>query len=155
MRGNTARGLRALLVCQVAVSLTLLFGAVLLTRSLVRLWGIDRGFDSRGVVIVRVGEQPGAYRQLMAAAYYLELVRRLSEISGIERVSLTRQFTYVFNSMAPQQTVAVLGGGGASSEIGATVDAVSPGFFETMRIPVLQGRDFAWSDDRDSAPSSW
>ena len=140
---------RPLLVVQIALSLALVFGAGVLGRSLTNLYQANTGFDADDVLIERVNVQPGAYRNLAAAVYYPELVRRVSELPGVQGASLSRQLTYVFNDTTPLQVVARVGDP-APVEVGARVDAVSPDFFRTMRIPLLRGRDVAWTDVAES-----
>lgn len=151
--GTTGRSSRLLLVPQIALSLALLFGAGLFARSFGKLIDIDKGFEPRGVLVARVMSQPGAYRNIDDRAYYPDLLQRLSALPGVQAVSLSRQFGYVFNDTTPPQPVAAVDGTSGPGEIGARVDAVSPSFFQTLHIPVLQGRDFAWTDDSRSRPA--
>lgn len=144
---------KTLLVAQVALSLALLFGAGLLTKTLANLRAIDVGTYTSGMLWTRVTSIPGGYRSFDEATYYPELVRRLAALPGIESVGLSRMFPayLAFNQNAMLQPVALTDLASGSDEVGAIVDeVVSPGFFHTVGISFIDGRDFTWRDDRQS-----
>lgn len=147
---TTDRWAKALLVAQVAISLVLLLCAGLLTRSLANLRALDAGFHAKGMVLARLSQQPDGYRNLDEATYYPELVERLSTLPGVRSVSLSRLFAQVVNETALLQPVALAEVVSGSVDVGALMDAVSPRFFETVGIPLLDGRDFTWRDDSRS-----
>jgi predicted permease len=130
---------------QVAISLALLFCATLLVRSLANVSALDRGFDSRAVVVARLHPRPGGYRTINNSVYYPDLARRVSELPGVESVAMSQYFP-VANVDRPRPVMSE--GSGEPLVVQAAREAVSPRFFETMGISLLQGRDFSWLDDQ-------
>ena len=141
----TRRLTRTLLVSQVALSFMLVAGAGLLLRSVSHLWNTDPGFRVEGLWVARLTAQPGGYRDIDKAAYYPQLVAQLSSIPGVQGASLARLFPYAGDSSLLQQNVSP-GGPLRAEEVAAGWDIVSPGFFRTAGITLLEGRDFDWTD---------
>ena len=147
--GAPGRRLRsALVVAEVALSVVLLVGAGLLVRSIVGLLGVDPGFDGEGVVTMRVTLPRAKYAEdAKAAAFFDQVLERLQSLPGVESAGATSQLP--------------LGGSNASN--GFQIDGqpplapserptvptrvVSPDFFRTLRIPVVEGRAFSEADD--------
>jgi predicted permease len=134
---------RAIVVAQIAISLVLLVGALLFVRSLYNLTTFDPGFRLRGITVAFVG-----YPQLKGPTERLEALQRqvLESIRSIPGVT----------DAATTTNVPLLGGSWTHGvKIGAVEDSskftwVSPGYFRTMGIPLLEGRGF---DDRDTSSS--
>jgi putative ABC transport system permease protein len=145
---------RALLVAQVALSLMLVFGAGLFGRSLMRLRS-NETFSSRRVLFGRLSLKPAA-RSVAAsafdAAYYRDIVRRLSQIAGVESVAFCGNFPAAFSLPGRPEPFSMANAADSSGDFDALVEAASPDFFDTVGITRLRGRDFTWSDDSTSAP---
>jgi predicted permease len=153
-RGASAarQPLRSILVCgQIAGSLVLLIVAALFTRSLVEAERMDIGFDPNGVVQVQLDPRHVGYHDEQSRIFYDELLRRMRTLPGVESASLA--------CCGPDSAVMDMD---AVMEQGATPDArqtplrflmnrVAPDFFQTLRMPILEGRAFTDADDR-SAP---
>jgi putative ABC transport system permease protein len=127
-------------VGQIAISLLLLVIASLFLRSLLRLASTDPGFDVAHGVVVRVpasSVQPG--QQVMVSE---QIAGRLRGVSGVRSVSWA-MLVPLGNDLRGER-FAIEG----RSERGARtlVNSVGPGYFETMRIPLLRGRDFTVND---------
>lgn len=142
----------ALVVAQMALSLTLLVGSGLLVRSFFRLSAVDPGFDPAGVVTFDL--QPPAFRYDSAAAldqFFTEALDRLASVSPEIEVSGT---TYLPLRGGPWNEVHAAGDppADASEQRGAMRRRVFEGYFETMRIPLLAGRTFRRSDADGSPP---
>ncbi len=131
---------RALVVSQVALSLMLLAGALLFGRTLQNLMTLDAGFQQDGVlqldVMFRV---PREQRQ----ARLDELFDRLRSTPGVDAVAASSYVPLGGNSW--NDNVLVDAPGGERKAV-VNFDRVSPGFFETMRIPLVAGRDFGAGD---------
>jgi predicted permease len=142
---------KAVLVVQVALSVVLLFGTGLFARSLAALRGVDLGFSTEHVAWTRLAVKPGGYENFDESSYYPQLVRQISQLSGVEAVGLAYLFPGYWSSDAARmlRPVAAEDIEGAP-EVRAIQDALSPGFFETMQSTLLEGRDFTWHDDRRS-----
>jgi putative ABC transport system permease protein len=147
LSGGPPRRVRtALVVAEVGIAATVLVGAGLLARSLFELLSVDPGFDARPVLsaILRLPEAryPDDDRLRTFAAGIVEEVR---SVPGVARAAVTSRLP-----MAPQggDTYFAIEGEPVPAEGKPTADirAVSPGYFETMRIAVVRGRDFVASD---------
>jgi predicted permease len=139
---------RALTVAQVALSLVLVTGALLFSRSLGKLLTVDTGFRQEGVLTANVN-----FRQLnlppeRGPAFKTELLDRLRAIPGVESAALTNILPLLD-----------WGGGkawmdGANAEQGKLVNLsrVGPEYFKTLEIPLLAGREFDARDRPDTPP---
>jgi predicted permease len=143
---------RMLVVTQIAVSLVLLVAAGLFARSLVKLQGIDVGFNPESVMLLDV-TAPAAERPLTVEerrALYRSLVERAATIPGVSAASAS--VSSLFSRGTWRNAIAV---DGFTPPPGVTLrsfaNAISSDYFEVMRMPVLRGRSFT-ETDRESAP---
>lgn len=136
---------RALIVAQIAISAVLLLGAGLLLRSFQKLRTVDPEFQRAQVVQFTLQPRPGASYEDMGS-YRRELVDQVATLPGVVSAGLA---VNPLPLSGWQDTVSP-GPSSSSAESGgvATVDIVSPEFFETLGIPLLAGRNFDWSDDQ-------
>jgi putative ABC transport system permease protein len=149
--GREARRLRdALVVTQVALSLVLLVGAGLLTRSLQRLASVDKGFVSENVVTGRIQAQQGTFETVEGRhAFYDALVAELEASPEVASAAAT-----LLVPLVPRSWELLIAPEGASLEMNdmssVLYNVVSPGYFETLGIPLRRGRAFAASDRSDA-----
>lgn len=137
---------RTLVVAQVAISLLLLIGAGLFVRSLRNLRTLDPGFLRESVLLVDVNPQQSGYKGQRLRDYYERLLARVSSYPKVRAASLA-EITPLGGSQW-NSGVAVEGYRRPPMEAPwVYFDAVSPGFFETLGIPVLSGRDFRPQDN--------
>jgi putative ABC transport system permease protein len=146
-----ARARSLLVVVEVALALSLVVVAGLLTRSLARVLDTRLGFDPANVLTVRLTLPPAKYRQLKSYSdFNARLVERVSALPGVQSaatvnaVPLTNagwDFGFVIEGKPPPPP-----GLGPDSQ----TNWVSPGFFRTMRMPIVEGRDFAPTDSYQS-----
>ena len=142
---------RTLVVTQIAVSLVLVMVAGLLVRSLMKLEDVDTGFDPSQVVLVGVSPPadqqpmtPEAKRQL-----YRTLLERAASLPGVDGVSAS--VSGVLSSETWRNVVSIDGVAGPDGPpLRSFVNAVTPTYFDVMRIAVLRGRGFT-DDDRAKA----
>ena len=147
---HTAGGRRlrhALVVFEVALALLLLVGAGLLASSFVRLLRTDSGFDPAGVIAMSIEVPPSRYPDERLAAFYRELLDRVRVLPGVTSAAATstnpfRQFGFS-NNVTPEDRAA---SAPPSGLVQAGWRSVTPGFFETLGVPLLAGRTFADSD---------
>jgi len=133
------RVLRSTLVLiQVTVSVLLLVGAGLFVRTLNNIRALDLGFDPTGVVSVGVQPSRYGYNHARSIAYVVELLDRVRKTPGIESAAFA-QTTSVSNVMID---VAFVRPEAPKGRIVAALTHVTPGFFSTLRVPILAGRDF-------------
>ena len=149
-RRHTARGRhlrQALVVAEVALALLLLVGAGLLANSFVRLVRTDSGFDPSGVIAMSLEVSPARYPDDRLAGFYRNLLDSVRGVPGVTSASATstdpfRQFGFS-NNVTPEDRAA---SAPPSGLVQADWRSVTPGFFETLRVPVMAGRTFAESD---------
>jgi predicted permease len=130
---------------QVALSLVLAVGAILLVRTLDNLRSVDPGFRPKGVLFVHLFSQPRNDSLPNRAAYYWQLAERLEQLPGVESVNYSRMGPFTRSEF--RQPVAA-----ASSQaaLESVVDFVGPGFFHWIGMRLLAGREFHWGDNEDS-----
>jgi putative ABC transport system permease protein len=151
-RGMTAGrerfGLRRMLVvCQVAFSLVLVFGAVLFARSLAKLLATDAGFRQTGILEMDVDFTKLGIATDQREPYRAALVDRLRALPGVEGVAHT---SIVPMSGSGWNEGIVLAGQTERASETPQFSRITPGYFSTMGVPMLAGRDF---DRRDTASS--
>jgi predicted permease len=136
-------------VAQIAVTVVLVMTASLLVRTLQKLRDVEPGFDVEGVEVVYPDPVPGGYTNIQNDTYLPALVARIGDVPGVTDVSVT--LMKPGGRFGPQNVVApadVSNGAGVPSY----ETPISPGFFRTLGIRVVQGRDFAWTDNSRGRP---
>jgi putative ABC transport system permease protein len=136
---------KALMVAQVALCSVLVVGAGLLSQSLTALQSVETGVRTDNVLSVRLMPVPNGYERFDAASYYPVLLDRLAALPSVRRVGYARMFPN--STTANPQLAPVSVDGEPDRGVGAQLDAVSPGFFDTIGIRVQRGRGFEPSDD--------
>jgi predicted permease len=147
-RRQFARG--SLVVAQVAGSLVLLIVAGLFIRSLGKAQTIYLGFNPSNVLNFSLDVQQVGYQEVQGRAFYRELESRLRILPGV--VSVAQAFTVPMGVMSASAQITVEGHpleAGQQPPI-ADNNPVSPGYFDTLRIPVHRGRTFTDADDENS-----
>jgi predicted permease len=147
---NSQRFRTALVAVQVGGTMALLIAAGLFLRSLDLVQRADLGFDGRHVLNVRLDPGEIGYSEQRGLAFYRELLARVRTLPGVESASVAT--TVPLADDAHQAALEVQGYVPAEGEtVQADVDAVSPGFFQTLKIPLIAGRAFADADNADRA----
>jgi predicted permease len=143
---------KILIVIQIALSLVLLFGAGLLLRTFENLRAADPGFQNTGILEAALHPLPAASNQTVDInSYRRQLVERAAALPGALSAALSNM-PVPAASQGWKETVSPLAGGGNPDlNVLATLAAVSPGFFRTLAMPVVSGRDFDWNDDQRHA----
>ncbi len=137
-----------LLAAQVALAFVLLTGAALLLRSFAEMQSVDLGFDPRGVVAARVSLPTARYdNEAKAVAFYEALTERLRAAPGVESAAGITSFLL---SRLPTSARFQIEGRAEDVLMPLTYDSVTPGFFHTMKIPLLRGRFFTDADGNTS-----
>lgn len=150
-RGMTAgrdrfRLQRILVASQVALSLVLLAGALLFARSLQNLMSRNLGFRQNGVLVVNANFTPLKLPEAQGSSFTLNLLDRIRAIPGVAAAAISNRSPISGNT----SNELVLDKNGNHPNGAAFLDYVSPGYFETMEMPILLGRDF---NDNDTATS--
>jgi putative ABC transport system permease protein len=142
---------------EVALAMVLLVGAGLLARTVTALLSVPIGFDANYLVTARLwlprpnDSAQGVYTRPDArVAFYRETLRRIDALPGVERAAMSNQIPMggynppIFFELEAHRV------GNARPVIHSF--QVSPGYFDTMRIPVVRGRVFNEFDRADSEP---
>ena len=137
---------KGLVASQIALSFLLLFGAGLFVRSLNNLKATDSGFrDINNLVTFQLDPALNGYDDERVGHFYGELLDRLRAVPGVKSAALARVPLLSGNEW--DSSVKVEGHEAADGEdMQAFMNSLSPDYFETMGIPVQEGRDF---DRRD------
>ncbi len=145
------RARRAIVMAQVAVSLVLLIGAALLLNSFARLRSQHTGFDATNIFVAGVSVPPSRYPDIASQGrFWLRLTAELSNSPGVVRATLSSQ-PPLSGSFASAPYALNEGAVPPLNErpLGLTM-SVTPGYFATLHIPVLAGRDFTQRDIADA-----
>ena len=146
---------KGLVSAQVALSFLLLFGAGLFVKSLQNLKTTETGMALENLVSFQLSPALSGYDDERAQVFYTTLLERLRAQPGVTSAGLAS--VPILAGDEWDSSVAVEGHTAADGEdMQAFMNAVSPGYFATMKIPLLSGRDFQQGDARsmDQSPDS-
>src|SRR5712664_2027367 len=149
--GAHSHRLRGLLVTsEVALAVVALVGAGLFLRSFQTARAMDPGFKPEGVALVRFDFSTAGYDARQTDSYCRRLREELERQPGVTAVSYDDSAPLGFSG-GNWETLEVEGYvPGPNENMKIYRDLVSPGYFETMKIPLLEGRDFDLRDDATS-----
>jgi len=146
---SSKRATATLVALEVALSLPLVVGAGLMIRT---LWGLTRvapGFDPENVLVARVSVPSTRYDSPARWESFVEsFVQSAAAIPGVESAGATRGLPFRQFGWTSDFTAE----GWPSDRFGIDVrhDEATPALFRTMRVPLLRGRDFVWSDGAEA-----
>ncbi len=137
---------RMLVAAEVAVAIVLVCGAALLGVSLIRLLGVDPGFDPSRTLAMRVSAYAARHPDRAdVSAFFRDVVARVERLPGVEAAAASSALP-----MSGQLTMSGVTVQGAvrdpSETLGAGWQTVTPGFFRATGVPLIQGRDFGEQD---------
>lgn len=151
LRRNRYRA--SLVVAEVALSMVLLAGAGLLLRSFIKLQEVDPGFRAEGIATANLLLPDSAYpTEGRQAAVFQQVLERLKAQPGVEAAGAV--FGLPQGAMRSKVTFEIEGRGRSSGtdSTEANYRQVSQGYFPTLQIPLLRGRDFGSGDTTNSIP---
>jgi predicted permease len=135
---------QALVVSQVALSLIALIAAGLFLRSLRDAQGAELGFETRGVLIMNFNLGREGYTPERGQLFYQQVVERVSGLPGVMKAAVAQNPPLAggfLRSVFPEGMDAT-----TQDRILVQVNSVSPGYLETIDVPLLRGRDFTEAD---------
>jgi predicted permease len=136
---------KGLVVAQVALSFLLLFGAGLFVRSLQNLKTADTGVALENLLSFQLNPALSGYDDARGQVFYEQLLDRLRAAPGVTSVGLAA--VPLLSGDEWDSSVAVEGHQAKDGEdMQAFMNALSPDYFKTMKIPILEGRDFRRSE---------
>jgi putative ABC transport system permease protein len=149
--GSSRAMRRALVAAEVALAVVMLSGAGMLVRSLVNLQRAELGFDARSVLTMKVSPSGNSYDEARSIVFYSQLLERVRAIPGVQSAGAAGWLPVVeagglWGLLPEGQSYDRLPQGPIAEPQQAT-----PGFFRSMGIPVLRGREFT-DDDRENGP---
>jgi predicted permease len=150
-KGIHARRLRGLMVIsEIALAVVALVGAALFLQSFRAARAIDPGFSPDGVALAQFDFSTAGYDAQQTDTFCRRLRERLVQLPGVNAVSYDDTVPLGFQG-GNWETLEVDGYvPGRNENMKIYRDLVSPGYFDSMKIPLLEGRDFDWHDDRTS-----
>jgi predicted permease len=150
-RGGSLLLRKGLVAAQVALSFLLLFGAGLFVRSLQNLKAADTGFrDPDNLVTFQLSPALSGYDAPRTVHFYSELLEGIRAVPGVRSAALAD--VPVLHGWEWDSTTSVEGHQAKDGEdMQAFMNSLSPGYFETMGIPLLEGRDFDRRDIREDS----
>lgn len=147
--GSTGRRLRLFAITQIAASFLLLAGASMLVKTLLSLQYAQTGIDTDHVLAMDVPLMSYGKTPEQIAGFYREMVRRVSELPGVQQVALSIGMPWRdAGSFGPglQFTAEGQVRNPGEEDQRAHFRAVGPGYFATLGIPIVAGRDFNEAD---------
>jgi putative ABC transport system permease protein len=150
--GRTQHRLQnSLVVAQTAVGLVLLVASGLLIHSFLRVLRVDPGFDRRNVLIASVSLPESRYSSAQQVQFYQQLLTRVRALPAAQSASAEWPLPLSESSMRISFDIEghPLPEGDRNT---ARASLANPGYFETMRIPILRGREFRDIDDAKATP---
>ena len=147
--GGHGRLRNALVVTQVAMSLLLLIGAGLFLRSLKNLSNLGPGFRAERLVGFNIDPSLNGYSVPRLKNFYQQLTDNLSSLPGVQSVGLASMRIMENNEWDSSMTVEGYTAPKPEDRAQPYMNMIGPGYFATMGIPIVAGRDFRLSDDRE------
>ena len=146
--GTQAHRLRgAMVVSEVALAVVALVGAALFVKSFARAHAVDPGFSPDGVALAQFDFSTSGYDAKQTDIFCRRLHDRLGQLPGVTAVSYDDSVPLGFHG-GNWETLQVEGYvPGPNENMKIYRDLISPGYFDSMRIPIVEGRDFDWHDD--------
>ncbi len=141
----------ALVVAQVGGSLMLLIVAGLMIRSLNHAQRSDLGFDPRHVLNLSLDPNEIGYNKQQGLQFYTQLLERIESMPGVEAASVAFSVPMGYYNNSDWVEVPGYEVPHGEAQPMAGLNIVTPGYFRTMGIPLLEGRDFTKADVENSA----
>jgi putative ABC transport system permease protein len=147
-RGSTTGGSRRrafLITTEVALSLILLIGAGLLIKSFANLAKVDPGFNPDRLLIFNIGASATADEERQIKFYH-PVVERVAAVPGVQQAAAVSRLPFSGGNSSR-----TFNRPGSKKEDRADIRIATPGYFQTMGIPLLRGRNFNEHDTKGSA----
>ena len=146
--GMRTRMRNTLVAIELALATVLLIGAGLFIQTLANLQSVKLGFEPQGLITFQVSLPPGKYPAATKAPLFLrEMIESLEALPGVRGASVSSGIPfgagahYSHPMMATENSILP-----PDAKVPTDWRIVSPGYFKTMNIPLLRGRDFEYSD---------
>jgi putative ABC transport system permease protein len=139
-----------LVVVQIALCMILMIVSALLVRSFAQLQNVALGFDSHNVLTMDISLPTVKYASKdRQVAFFDELLRKVSVLPGVSNAAISASLP-----LTPRRITPVLPEGQAEVPLAQRpfiiIEAISPDWFQTMRVPIAMGRQFTASDNAEA-----
>jgi putative ABC transport system permease protein len=150
--GSGGNRIRALLVIsEVAVSFILLIGAGLLINSFLHLRNLDPGYRADHLLAMKVALPDSKYPDKeRRSPFYAEVIRRVQALPGVQSVAVASNLPLTYNGDSMPIGVEGRADPPPDQRPDVILRVVSPGYFSTMGIALVKGRDFSERDNADA-----
>jgi predicted permease len=139
---------RFLIASQIALSLVLLVAASLFGRTLRNLQNVDLGFQRENIAIFQIDPASVGYSGQRLRIFYDQLLERTRTLPGVRSAALAAM-TPISNTLRGLMVT------DEGHNLSMVYNSVSSGYFATLGIPLLAGRDFRREDEPDVTPAGW
>ena len=147
-RGKRLRS--ALVIAEVAVSFILLIGAGLLINSFMHLRNLDPGFRADHLLALQVDLSETKYPDnARRVAFFDEVLRRVQALPGVRSIAVAGNLPFTYNGDSAPIGVEGIPDPPPDQHPDVIFRAIGPGYFSTMGIPLVRGRDFTEQDNLD------
>jgi putative ABC transport system permease protein len=152
--GGSGKRLRGLLVtAEVAISLVLLIGAGLLINSFLRLRNVDPGFRTDNLLTMKIVLPEPKYEEMeRRSAFYTELINRVQSLAGVRSAAVTSNLPLYRQGNSIGVGIEGQPDPPPGQERIVVTRIISPGYFDTMSIPILRGRGLT-EQDTETTPN--
>lgn len=140
-----ARVRKVLVAGQVALATLLLFAAGMFSRSLINLMNVDPGFQTERVMTFSISPRQGGYDLQRGNQLYTDVLARLRGLPGVVAAGATKPGPMTGSESSGNLTIQGYQPG-PKEEVGASRHAASDGWFGTVGVRLLAGRDFSEAD---------
>ena len=140
----------ALVVAQVSLSMVLLVCAGLLLKSLGLASAADPGFDPRNVLVAAVDLFPSGYDAARGRIALSQMMDRITALPEVSSVSTVRRMPLGLGGTSTSRVEVEGYAPSKNEEMMVLIQTVGPGYFRTMRTPLVAGREFTRADDAKS-----
>jgi macrolide transport system ATP-binding/permease protein len=142
----------ALMLVQVCLSFVLVAGSGLVIQSLGRVQNASPGFSTKGIVLSVVDLFSAGYNSERARIFNDELLNRVRALPGVESVAISRVRPFSYRDYSSAPIAADRYQPAPDEQPTADYNEVSEGYFTTIGIPIVFGREFTRSDDENAQP---
>ncbi|HEX9424746.1 MAG TPA: ABC transporter permease [Pyrinomonadaceae bacterium] len=149
------RTLGVLVALEVALSLVLLVGAGLMIKSFIRLQQANLGFNPENVLAVNLTLPESRYpEERQQASFFQEALTRLQSVSGVQSAGATTSLPLTLSVNGSDFRIEGHPEPEAGKELIINMSSVSAGYFHTLGVPLLKGRDFSDRDNKDASEAA-
>jgi len=147
---SASRFRTSLVTAQIALSMALLMCAGLFVKSLINVSRVDLGIKVDNVVVFGVSPGLNGYDPARAKAFYERLEQEVASIPGATGVAMARVALLAGNNSGTNVSVEGFSRGGPDADTDSNFNEINPGYFRTLGVPLISGREFTAADSENA-----